>query len=46
MDKMNYSYYAKFEENILVLGRAGYGKTIFVQNLGKNKMFGKIKEVV
>lgn len=43
---MNYSYYAKFEDNILVLGRAGYEKTTFVQNLGKSKMFGKIKEVV
>ena len=43
---MNYSYDAKFEENILVLGRAGYRKTTFVQNLEKNKMFGKIKEVV
>ena len=43
---MNYSYDAKFEENILALGRAGCGKTTFVQNLGKNKMFGKIKEVV
>ena len=43
---MNYSYYAKFEDNILVLGRAGYEKTTFVQNLGKSKMFGKTKEVV
>ena len=46
MDKMNYSYNAKFEGNILVVGRTGCGKTTFVQNLGKNKMFGKIEEVV
>ena len=43
---MNYSYNAKFEGNISVVGRTGCGKTTFVQNLGKNKMFGKIKEVV
>ena len=42
---MNYSFDAKFEGNILVVGRTGCGKTTFVQNLGKNKMFGEIKEV-
>ena len=31
--------------NILVVGRTGCWKTTFVQNLGKNKMFGDIKEV-
>ena len=36
---------AKFEGNILVVGRTGCSKTTFVQNLGKNKMFGEIKEV-
>ena len=44
-NEMNYSYDAKFEGNILVVGRAGCGETTFVQSLGKNKMFGEIKEV-
>ena len=43
--EVNYTYDAKFEGNILVVGRTGCGKTTFVQNLGKNKMFGDIKEV-
>ena len=43
---MNYSYDAKFEENFLIIGRTGCGKTIFVQNLRKNKMFGEFKEVI
>ena len=30
----------KFSGNILVVGRTGFGKTIFIQNLGKNKLFG------
>ena len=34
---MNYSYNAKFEGNILIVGRTGCGKTTFVQNLDKNK---------
>ena len=42
---MNYSWDAKFEGNILVVGRTGCGKTTFVQNLRKNKMFGEIKQV-
>ena len=42
---MNYSFDTKFEGNILVVGRTGCGKTTFVQNLGKNKMFSEIKEV-
>ena len=42
--KVNYTYDAKFEGNILVVGRTGCGKTTFIQNLGKNKMFGDIKE--
>ena len=28
-----------------MVGRTGYGKTAFVQNLGKNKLLGDIKEV-
>ena len=43
-NEMNYSYDAKFEGNIFVVGRTSCGKTI-AQNLGKNKMFGEIKEV-
>ena len=42
---MNYRYDVKFEGNILVVGRTGCGKTTFVQNLGKNKMFREIKDV-
>ena len=43
--KINYSYGTNFEGNVLVVGGIGCGKTTFVQNLGKNKMFGNIKEV-
>ena len=43
--ELNYTYDAKFEGNILVVGRTGCGKTTFVQNLGKNRLFGDIKEV-
>ena len=42
---MNYAYDGKFEVNILIVGRMGCGKTIFVQNLGKNKLFGDIDKV-
>ena len=35
-----YTYNGKFEGNILVVGRTGYGKTTFIQGLGKNKLFG------
>ena len=37
--EMNYNYDTKFEGNILVVRRTGCGKTTFVQNLEKNKMF-------
>ena len=43
---MNYSFDAKFEGNNLVVGRTGCGKTAFVQNIEKNKMFAEIKEVI
>ena len=43
MDEINYTYDGKFEGNILIVGRAGCGKTTFVQNMGKNKMFGDVK---
>ena len=45
-DEIIYSYDGKFEWNILVLGRAGCGKTTFVENLGKNRMFTEIKDVM
>ena len=45
MDKVNYTYNGKFEGNILVVGWIGCGKTAFVQNLGKHKLFEGIKEV-
>ena len=38
MNEMNYSYDAKFEGNISIVGRTGYGKTTFVQNLGKKEV--------
>ena len=37
----NYTYDGQFEGNIMVVGRTGCGKTTFIQNLGKNRMFGK-----
>ena len=45
-NEMDYTDDAKFEGNILVVGTNGCGKTTFVQNLGKNQMFGDIKEVL
>ena len=45
MDISNYFYDGKLDGNILVLGQTACGKTTFVQNLGKNKLFGKIKDV-
>ena len=44
-NEMNYSFDAKFLGKILVVGRTDYGKTTFVQNLGKKNIFGEIKEV-
>ena len=35
----NFRYDATFSNNILLLGQTGCGKTIFVQSLGKNKIF-------
>ena len=43
--EMIYIYDGKFEGNILVVGRTGYGKTTFVQNLAKNEMFRNITEL-
>ena len=44
--QINYNYNGKFEENILIVGRIGYEKTTFPQNLEKHTMFRDIKEVV
>ena len=46
MNEMDFSYLAKVEGNFLVVGTTGCGNTTFVLNLGKNKIFGEIKEVV
>ena len=35
-----YSYDGQFEDNILIVGRTGCGKTTFIQKLGQNRMFG------
>ena len=41
-----YSYDGKFNGNILVVGRTDCGKTTFIQQLRKNKIFGtEIKDV-
>ena len=45
MAETKYSYDGKSEGNVLVVGRTGCGKTTFVQNLARNKLFGDIKEV-
>ena len=45
-DEIIYSFDGKSEGNILVLGRAGCGKTTFIENLGKNRMFREIKDVM
>ena len=45
MDEIKYGYDGKIGSNILIVGRTGCGKTTFVQNLGKNKLFGDVKEV-
>ena len=42
---VQYYYDGKFEENILIVGYMGCGKTTFAQNLAKNGMFGDIKEI-
>ena len=42
---VNYMYDGKFNENILIVGQTGCDKTTFTQNLAKNKMFAKLKEI-
>ena len=45
MEEIKYTCDGKFEGNILIVGRTGCGKTAFVQNLGKNKLFRDVQEV-
>ena len=45
MEINSYQYNGKFEGNILVLGQTVCGKTTFIQNLAKNKLFGQIKDI-
>ena len=40
-----YSYNGKFEENILIVGQTDCGKTTFIQNIAKNNLFDKLKEI-
>ena len=45
MDEIKYTFDGKFEGNIMIVGRTKCGRTTFVQNLGKNKLFGDISTV-
>ena len=45
-DEIIYNYDGKFEGNISVVRRAGCGKTTFIENLGKNRIFREIKDVM
>ena len=42
---LNYTYDANFFRNILIVGRTGYGKTLFTQKLAVNRFFGTLKKV-
>ena len=35
-----YTYVGQFDGNILVVGRTWFGKTTFIEKLGRNKLFG------
>ena len=37
-------YIGKFNGNILIFGETGCGKTTFIQNLAKNRLFEDLKE--
>ena len=39
--RSNNTYDGKFDGNILIVGWTSCGKTIFIQKLGKNKIFGE-----
>ena len=40
-----YTYDGKFNGNILAVAQTGCGKTTFIQNLAKNKLLRKLKEI-
>ena len=42
---VHYSYDGKFEGNILIVGQTGCGKTMFIQNLAKNNLFGELNKM-
>lgn len=44
MDSVEYCYDGKFEGNILIIGQTGCRKTMFIQNISKNNLFGDLKE--
>ena len=39
-DRREYIYDDRFNGNILVVGKTGCGKTTFIQQLERNKLFG------
>ena len=43
--KQSYKYDGAFSDNILIVGQTGCGKTTFVQNLARNKMFGNLNSL-
>ena len=45
MERNSYQYDGKFKGDILLSGQTACGKTTFIQNLAKNRWFGKIKDV-
>ena len=45
MKMQNYVYDAKFQGNVLVVGRTNCGKTDFLQKLAVNNFFGKLVQV-
>ena len=42
----SYTYDGQFSGNIMVVGRTECGKTTFIQNLGRSKMFGRNIETI
>ena len=45
MDNVEYCYYGKSEENILIVAQTGCRKTTFIQNIAKNNLLGELKEI-
>ena len=44
-DRKNYQYDGTFIDNTLIARQKRFGKTTFVQNLGKNEMFDELKSI-